>query len=183
MHRIFLPKVAILLALFAFHAPTNLAAQHNHAQMTAAPRVMQEPGQGAFAAVTEIVTLLREDPDTEWQKVDIGALRQHLVDMSELMLISEVTQTPIKEGLRIAIDLTKPENAAASRMVPAHGPVLASETGWLSMVSQKEATIIWEVTSPSDVDMIQALGFYGLMSTGDHHKAHHMALARGSKGH
>jgi hypothetical protein len=42
--------------------------------------------------------------------------------------------------------------------------------------------LIVTVADPSDtaaVAKIRALGFIGLMATGDHHAAHHMALARG----
>ena len=45
-----------------------------------------EAGQGAFAAIQEIVAILEADPDTDWSKVDIDALRQHLVDMNAVTL-------------------------------------------------------------------------------------------------
>ena len=43
-----------------------------------------EAGESAFAAIQEIVALLNADPKTDWSKVDIDALRQHLVQGSEL---------------------------------------------------------------------------------------------------
>src|SRR5438270_319404 len=41
-----------------------------------------EPGQSAFAAIQEIVQILEGDSRTDWTKVNIEALRQHLIDMS-----------------------------------------------------------------------------------------------------
>ncbi len=41
----------------------------------------KEPGQGAFATIAEIVALLTSDPKTDWSKVDIAGLREHLIDM------------------------------------------------------------------------------------------------------
>lgn len=68
-------------------------------------------------------------------------------------------------------------------MVPAHGPVLAAETGWASAVEETEFAIIWRVTSATDAQVIAALGFYGLMAVGDHHTEHHLGLAQGKMVH
>jgi hypothetical protein len=38
------------------------------------------PGQDAFGAVQEIVRMLEADPETDWSKVDLEVLRQHLID-------------------------------------------------------------------------------------------------------
>ena len=42
------------------------------------------PGQDAFGAIQEIVQILQSDPKTDWSKVNIEALRQHLIDMNEV---------------------------------------------------------------------------------------------------
>jgi hypothetical protein len=44
------------------------------------------PGQDAFGAIQEIVRLLEADPDTDWSKIDLVALREYLIDMSEVTL-------------------------------------------------------------------------------------------------
>ncbi len=176
-------KVFAILVLAGVQHPTVGAAQHDHSHSASAPVLVQEPGQGTFAAISEIVALLGADADTDWSKVNITALRRHLVDMSELMLISTVKQAPITGGLRMIIDVSLPQNAAAGRMVKAHGPVLAQQTGWQSTVSQQGTVVSWEVVSPPADERIRALGFYGLMATGDHHIAHHIALARGKAVH
>src|SRR5947209_3755409 len=38
------------------------------------------PGQDAFGTIQEIVGILEADPNTDWSKVNISALREHLVD-------------------------------------------------------------------------------------------------------
>ena len=47
-----------------------------------AVRMPTAPGQAAFGAAQEIVRMLLADPMTNWSKVDIDALRQHLIDMN-----------------------------------------------------------------------------------------------------
>lgn len=176
-------KVSFVLASLLAQLPIASAAQHDHSHTANMPLVVQEPGQGAFAAIAEIVKLLGEDDTTDWRKVDIAGLRLHLVDMSELMMLSEVNVEQTDDGLRMTIDLDQPENAAAGRMVPAHAPVLAAETGWRSDVSRQGNVVTWDVTSISDFEKIKGLGFFGLMATGDHHRAHHISLARGNSMH
>jgi hypothetical protein len=39
------------------------------------------PGQVAFGAIPEVVRILEANPATEWSKVNISALQQHLIDM------------------------------------------------------------------------------------------------------
>ncbi|MCC2098329.1 MAG: hypothetical protein KDJ29_15640, partial [Hyphomicrobiales bacterium] len=48
---------------------------------TAARGTPVQPGQSAFAAIQEIVEILEADRSTDWSKVNIPALRQHLIDM------------------------------------------------------------------------------------------------------
>ena len=47
---------------------------------------ISSPGQAAFGAIEEIVQKLEADPATDWSKVNIGALREHLIDMNEVTL-------------------------------------------------------------------------------------------------
>lgn len=44
----------------------------------------QKPNQTRFAAVTEIVTILKEDPETNWTTVNVAALRQQSILMEML---------------------------------------------------------------------------------------------------
>ncbi len=144
-----------------------------------------EPGDGAFAAIVEIVAMLSADPDTDWTRVDIDGLREHLVDMNQLVVGADVRAEPVQDGLRMRIGTSGRSGEAASRMVPAHGPFLGVETGWQSDVERDGDEIIWTVKAADtgDVARIRALGFFGLMATGDHHRMHHLAMARGENNH
>ena len=174
------PFSALAIATFvaawtpAVAQPAPHAAHHQAAPTPALPA---EPGNAAFAAISEIVTLLMNDPRTDWSRVDIAALRAHLADMHHLMLDTRVETEPLETGLRMRISLD-----AALRMVPAHAAVLEAETGWSSGLSMTRDAIVWTVNAEDEqeVTRIAALGFYGLMATGDHHRAHHLALARGA---
>lgn len=182
-----IPKTTYLITLAIFCAAPGFAQslhdnssaiQHSN---SAVPRKLpqaSEPGQGAFASIAEIVQILRQDSDTDWEQVDLNRLRTHLIDMDALVTLSDVVQANIDHGVKISIDREGREGEAASRMVPAHGPVLKSETGWESQVEMNDSVITWTVTSVSEAHIIQALGFYGLMAVGNHHAPHHLALAQ-----
>jgi len=184
---------AMTIASFVAVAATPLAAQHaNHANHAGhgmsepgASELPSEPGDGSFAAIIEIVAMLSADPDTDWTRVDIDGLREHLVDMNQLVIGASVRSEPLPEGLRMRIGTSGRPGKAASRMVPAHAPFLVAETGWQSEVARDGNEIVWTVTAADagDVARIQALGFFGLMATGDHHRMHHLSMARGEAAH
>ena len=62
-----------------------------------------QPGQAAFAAIQEIVEILMADPKTDWSKVNIDALRQHLIDMNNVTLAASVKKEPIDGGMRFDV--------------------------------------------------------------------------------
>jgi hypothetical protein len=181
------PKTIILALSLAAVTPVSAQhadhASHGRSAATAASDIPTEPGDTAFAAITEIVAILSDDPETDWSRVNIDGLRQHLVDMNRLILGAQVQSDPMPGGLRMRIDTSGRGGEAATRMVPAHGPVLAAETGWSSDVVIKGDDIIWTVEGDGVERQIQALGFFGLMAIGDHHRIHHIALARGAPAH
>ncbi|WP_370313075.1 hypothetical protein [Sagittula sp.] len=168
--------LSILLTCLPLAANAQSHAGHDMHAPSAAPK---EAGQGGFAALAEITDLLRADPTTDWSQVNLGRLRLHLQDMDQLVTELQVSETDVPEGLQMTIDLAGPAAGAARRMVPAHGPVLAAETGWNSDVTVGEDSIVWAVTDAAAADQIRGLGFFGLMATGNHHPAHHLAIARG----
>ena len=68
-----LRSISIIVAL-AMAGP--LSAQHRHDAVgngTGSPR---EIGQASFAALAEIVAILRADTSTDWASVDLAALRR-----------------------------------------------------------------------------------------------------------
>jgi hypothetical protein len=175
-----LPALAACLLL----AAGPVAAQHaGHRETHAAP--LTEPGQGAFAALSEVVARLEADPATDWASVDLGALRDHLIDMDRLVRDAEVTSEAVAGGLRMRVTGDAAARAAARRMVPAHAAELARDTRWTVAASEEGGAVILQATSddPATVARIRALGFFGLMASQDHHRAHHWRIATGQGGH
>ena len=182
-------KLPGLVLICTLATTGTTSAQHSthqdHGSTHSDTPIPTEPGDASFAAIAEIVHMLSQDPNTDWERVDIDALRVHLVDMTQLILGATVETQEISNGLQMAISLSGRAGEAASRMVPAHSSVLASETGWSSTVFSEDDVIIWSVTAPAsnDVARIRSLGFFGLMATGDHHREHHIAIAKGVSAH
>ena len=58
------------------------------------------PARTPSARSREVVRILEADPATDWSKVDIERLRQHLIDMSEVVLRSAVNQMPVPGASR-----------------------------------------------------------------------------------
>ena len=90
------------------------------------------PGQDAFGAVQEIVRILEADPGTDWSKVNLEALRQHLIDMNDVTLKADAVAEPIDGGIEIAVTGTGRTVEAIQRMVPAHAHEINQThlTGW-----------------------------------------------------
>ena len=68
--------------------------------------VLTEAGTDPFAVIQEAITLLEANPDTNWSKVNIEALRLHLVEMQDMTLNVTVEQEPIKLGFKGVITPT-----------------------------------------------------------------------------
>lgn len=170
-----------VLILLSLSLAGQVSAQHSHGGTDHAMGAPQETGQSAFAALAEIVTILREDPETDWDSVDIASLRRHLVDMDLLTTGAEVTAKPRPKGARFEIHGTPRVLEAVRSMVPAHAPFLAAETGWDVSVDTFEDRVVLIVDG--EAARIQGLGFFGIMAIGAHHQEHHLMLAKGAAPH
>lgn len=182
-----LPALASLLAVAAL---TPMAgAQHTdhaaHMRQAAAdsgrPTRATLPGQDAFGAIAEIVTILRQDPATDWSRVDIERLRQHLIDMHEVTLRAAVASRPVPGGVQLTVTGEGRTRDAIRRMLSAHGAMLAAE-GLEGEATPVPAGVRWTVTTrdSSRVAELRALGLVGILTLGDHHTTHHLQLARGT---
>jgi hypothetical protein len=184
-----IPAIAAALLAFSVLAARPLTAQeHVHTPgMTHPAPAAQLPtqgGQAAFAAIAEIVALLQADATTDWSKVNLERLRRHLVDMDLVTLRSRVVATPVAGGAQFVVRGTGETVAAIKRMTGAHVTMLANSGGprVVRTVLPDGVRLVVTAADPADtaaVARIRGLGFIGLMATGDHHAAHHMALARG----
>jgi hypothetical protein len=141
------------------------------------------PGQDAFAAVQEIVQILEADPKTDWSKVNLEALRQHLIDMNDVTLGAATAPTPIDGGLRVAVTGSGHTVEAIQRMVAAHAHEIEHShlNGGSAKTEALPNGVVLTVTSDNqkEIEHIRGLGFIGIMTSGPHHQPHHLAMARG----
>lgn len=143
------------------------------------------PGQDAFGAIQEIVHMLEADPKTDWSKVDLEALRQHLIDMNEVTLKAAETPKIVDGGLEVAVTGQGRTLVAIQRMVPAWAATMSGYKGWTTKAAALPNGELLTVTAsePREIEHIRGLGFIGLMVSGSHHQLHHLAMAKGEFGH
>ena len=158
-------------------------AQHGKVDPVGA--VLTEPGQGAFAALSEVVRVLEADPNTDWAMVDLSGLRAHLVDMDRLVTGAIVTETVLPNGISAVVTGNAETIATLQRMVPAHAAQLANDNRWAVEATQTDNGMELRVTSDdvAVIGRIKGLGFFGLMASQDHHREHHLMMARGGNAH
>jgi len=158
-----------------------------HAGMHATATVPTLPGQDAFGAIQEIVGILDADPKTDWTKVDLEGLRQHLIDMNEVTLKAAAAAKPVDGGLEIAVTGSGRTLAAIQRMVPADAAEVERThlNGWSAKTAMLPDGVRLTVTAhdPAEVAHIRGLGFIGILASGTHHQLHHLAMARGEMSH
>lgn len=169
----------------------NGAVMEGATDMNASGAMMQdmqapvsEPGQGAFAAIAEIVAKLKADPKTDWSRVNIDALREHLRDMDIVTIDSHATADPVAGGIRFAVTGAPDVIPSIRRMVTAHAGVMNGVDGWTYEAEETENGANLTIFAPEkDLLEIRALGFYGLLAGGMHHQPHHWMMATGTNPH
>jgi hypothetical protein len=164
------------------HGPGPHGAMHR--QHHPDPGRLTQPGQDAFAAMAEVVRFLELDPATDWSKVDLGRLRQHLIDMNEVVLRAAVVATPVPGGL--TMDVTGSGRTAPSirAMVVPHAMELERMPAWSAKTEPlgdgvRLIVIARAASDSATVAKIRGLGFAGLLVQGGHHGPHHLAMAKG----
>ena len=170
-----------LLGRAVFAQAPPLHAAHHGSQAAGAPGM---PGQDAFAAIAEVVRLLDADPATDWARVDLERLRQHLIDMNVVVLRARVSQRPAPGGL--VMDITgagRTEQAIRAMVVP-HAAELDRMASYAARTEPIPAGVRLTVTAkpPDDaraITRLRGLGFAGLLTEGAHHGPHHLAMAKG----
>ncbi|MBI3898469.1 MAG: hypothetical protein HY308_09255 [Gammaproteobacteria bacterium] len=157
-------------------------AQHMHDNDATVPTMV---GQDAFGAIQEIVRLLEADPKTDWSKVNIEALREHLIDMNEIALRAKAITHNVDGGLQIDVIGSGRTLAAIRRVMPAHASQMNGLPNWQATTKPLPSGVRLVVTTsnPDDVSHLRGLGFMGLMVSGAHHQLHHLALAKGEHAH
>lgn len=142
-------------------------------------------GQDAFGAIREIVRILDADPKTDWSKVDLEALRQHLIDMNEVTLKADAVAKPVDGGLEIAVTGSDRTLIAIQRMVSAQAREINDLNGWSAKAAPLPNGVLLTVIAadPKEVQHIRGLGFIGLPVSGSHHQPHHLAMAKSEFAH
>lgn len=205
MHRLF--AIAVLLTLPVVASAQQSVHQHhsgdhpmgarpmNHIQMMRGGGISSagqqkpdgkatEPGQAAFAAIQEIVQILEADPKTDWAKVDVEALRQHLIDMNKVTMAAEVKSETIDGGMRFIVTGEGTIRESIRRMASAHAATMDGVGGWHFTARETDGGSILEVRVPAaDTSKLKGLGFIGVMTRGMHHQEHHLMIARGEHPH
>ncbi|MEX2178227.1 MAG: hypothetical protein WD801_05925 [Gemmatimonadaceae bacterium] len=185
-----------VLAMSFLIASTNvlIAQEHAHTPRMTHPADSTAPsgaatvpvsaGQAAYAAIGEIARLLEQDPATDWTKVNLEKLRQHLIDMDEVTMRSVVRQENIGGGARFVVTGQGRTLEAIRRMTQAHGGMMSADGMTVrvdDIASGVRMTVVAaEPSNATAVARIRGLGFIGLMTSGDHHGPHHLAMARGT---
>ena len=188
MKKLILPIAGLIaIVVVAVIAKEKLGMDHNqhsmkHAQAMAPSKGMPtEVGEAGFAALAEIVSLLSNDPDTDWAKVNINGLREHLVMMNRLVLGAHVDEQAISSGSRFTVTGDGMVLKAIQQMVPAHAAELNKMAEFTATTKLIDRGVVIEVVGNDSAtnDKINGLGFFGLMATGSHHQHHHFMMALG----
>lgn len=180
-------RVLIASVLLAGFAATALAQDHStmdHAAMARGSSLTQ-PGQSAFAAIQEVTERLSADPNTDWSRVNIEALREHLIDMDEVTLRATIRAENINGGVRYSVTGEGRTREAIQRMILGHASSMGDAEHW-TMTAQRSndgAVVTVMAKQASDLPRIRALGLIGMMSEGAHHQSHHWMLATGERPH
>ncbi|HIF88415.1 MAG TPA: hypothetical protein EYG22_07870 [Candidatus Thioglobus sp.] len=150
--------------------------------------VLTEAGTDPFAVIQEVIAALEANDATDWSKVNIEALRQHLTEMQDMSLNVDVSQRKIENGFEAIIaPTTTRANRSLNRVLSVHPAQMESETGWKMAVKTNSEGNVYRIvvtaSTPEDIAKIQGLGYIGIMAYGNHHQPHHWAMASGDNPH
>jgi hypothetical protein len=149
--------------------------------------LLSEAGNDIFGTLQEVIKKLDANPKTDWSKVDLEALRQHLIDMKHFTVdVTVISQKNTKKGNEISVKATtEAAHKALKRAMSAHPAMLTSETGWAMTAQEKGDTFVLTISTdkPAEIARLRGLGYIGIMALGNHHQVHHWMMASGSNPH
>jgi hypothetical protein len=178
----------VLVLTLAVIVPALRAQDHQHTpgmQHPASGPQPKEGGQAAFTSIAEIVKLLDADPRTDWSKVNVEALRQHLIDMDEVTMRAAVRAEPVDGGAAFIVTGNGRTLEAIRRMTHSRAATGTPDNSVRMSVSDLPNGVRFTALAgnPSDaraVARIRGLGFIGVVALGDHHAPHHLGIANGT---
>ncbi len=142
-------------------------------------------GQEALMAMQQVTALLLTDESTDWSRVNVARLREWLVDWNRLMLDAEVSELAVDGGIDVTVTGDASTMASVRRLVPLHvdrlGAGPESFRGWQLESEDAGDSLRLRLRSDdeSEVEVLRALGFFGLMSSGVYRPYELLAVARG----
>ncbi|MBE8189645.1 MAG: hypothetical protein HAW58_01990 [Candidatus Thioglobus sp.] len=181
-------KIAIILALLmsGIAMSAGLHEGMEHSKTHSGKPVLTEAGTDAFATLQEAIRALEADPKTNWNKVNLEALRLHLLEMNDMVLNVKVRQNHISKGFAAIVTPTTDRALQSLKKVfSAHPAQMKKESGWDMKVSNNSGVFTLKITTEnaSEVAKIRGLGYIGVMAYGGHHQPHHWAIASGNNPH
>jgi hypothetical protein len=190
LRKLSLSIVAMIMAMpmasaHMHHANMNHAAMMGNNTATT-PVVLTESGTDPFATLQEVITALEANTSTNWEKVNIEALRLHLVEMQDMTINVDVKHQYIDNGFQAVVTPTTNRAVKSlTRVLSGHPAQMKAETGWDMQVSNNDDIFTLTVVSKKahEVAKIRGLGYIGVMSYGNHHQPHHWAMASGENPH
>jgi hypothetical protein len=170
-------------ACLAGFAMNPVGAQHDMAAHHSGP-LPSFPGQAAFTTIGEVVAILKADSSTDWSKVNLDALREHLIDMDDVVMHASVAKKNVAGGFEARVTGTGRTVQAIRRMLTNHAAMLDMDSPYHAVAAEIPNGARLTVTAKnasdaSQVAHIRGLGFAGILTEGDHHPRHHLAIARG----
>jgi hypothetical protein len=194
MNKIVALAACLVAVIFLLVSNARIGAQTDHQQHQAHMAMMHgdvpltQVGESAFAAIQEAIHALEADPDTDWTKVDMEGLRQHLIDMNHMTFDVDVLKKEnVDNGVAVEIKATSPAAAQTlQRVFSMHPTHLKMETGWTMDVQDQgsgQYRLVTTTPKPEEVAKIRGLGYIGLMAYGSHHLPHHWMIVRGTSPH
>ena len=185
----------IVTAIVAFivnaemdHTNMDHSAMMNHSKpvVQTTKVTLTESGTDPFAVMQEAIIALEADPNTNWEKVNIEALRLHLVEMQDMTINVDVKQQHIDNGFQaVVMPTTNRSVKSLTRVLSGHPAQMKAETGWDMQVQNNDGVFTLTVTTDNakDIAKIRGLGYIGVMAYGNHHQPHHWAMASGDNPH
>ncbi len=179
--------VFCLISSSQVFAENEHSAMHHQQMMKVTESNLTQAGNDIFATIQEVIVKLNSNPDTDWSKVDIEALRQHLLDMNDMAVNVEIlNRKPIKNGLQLTIQgTTARAEKTLVHVFKVHPMFLKRETGWDMQTQRygKQFIVTTTTEKPEEVQKIIALSYIGLMAYGRHHQIHHWGMSTGQSPH
>jgi len=121
---------------------------------------LTESGTDPFATLQEVIAELEINPDTNWEKVNIEALRLHLIEMQDMTINVDVKQQYINNGFQAVVTpTTNRAIKSLARVLSGHPAQMKAETGWDMQVSNNDDVFTLTVVSKKAHEVAKIRGF------------------------